>query len=135
MLVLAADAQARLRHLSSRLGGFALASHDALEREPALAAAYANVVALDPPTSEAAIYAPRFSCSVGHPFAPQRLFLAWGGAWLRFATHIHEREYGLRDSLATCYRARYATGAGRPVGSSRWSCAGRGARRSAPDAC
>jgi single-stranded-DNA-specific exonuclease len=103
VLVLAADAQARLRHLSSRLGGFALASHDALEREPALAAAYANVVALDPPTSEAAMI--RAVCSVGHPFAPQRLFLAWGGAELRFATHIHEREYGLRDSLATCYRA------------------------------
>jgi single-stranded-DNA-specific exonuclease len=103
VLVLAADARARLRHLSSRLGGFALASHDALERDPGLAAPYAHLVALDPPASEAALI--RAARSVGHPFAPQRLFLAWGGAELRFAAHIHEREYGLRDSLAACYRS------------------------------
>jgi single-stranded-DNA-specific exonuclease len=30
--------------------------------------------------------------------------LAWGPAELRFAAHIHEQEYGLRDSLAACYR-------------------------------
>ena len=54
LLVVVADAPARQRHLRARLGGFALASHAALEREPELAAPFTHVVALDPPTSAAA---------------------------------------------------------------------------------
>ena len=54
LLVLVADAPARQRHLRARLGGFALASHEALERDPGLAAPFTHVMALDPPTSHAA---------------------------------------------------------------------------------
>ena len=102
VLVLAADAQARLRHLGPRLGGFALASHAALERERGLAAGFPHLVALDPPTSRAAHL--RAGAAAGAAGGTQRLFLAWGPAELRFAAHIHEQEYGLRDSLAACYR-------------------------------
>ena len=102
VLVLAADAPARLRHLAPRLGGFALASHAALERDGALTAPFPHVVALDPPLSAAA----RARAGAAPRNAPgtQRLFLTWGPAELRFAAHIHEQEYGLRDSLAACYR-------------------------------
>ncbi len=101
LLVLVADSHARLRHLAPRLGGFALAEHVALARLPGLSAPFPNVVALDPPTSVAA----HARAAAGHASAAsQRLWLAWGAAELRFAAHKHEQEYGLRDSLATCYR-------------------------------
>ena len=48
MLVVCAHTAHRLRHLAGRLGGFALTSHAALERDPALAAGYAHVVLMDP---------------------------------------------------------------------------------------
>jgi single-stranded-DNA-specific exonuclease len=102
VLVLAADAPARLRHLGPRLGGFALASHAALERDGALAAPFPHVVALDPPAGPAA--RARAGAALGTAPGVQRLFLTWGPAELRFAAHIHEQEYGLRDSLAACYR-------------------------------
>jgi single-stranded-DNA-specific exonuclease len=98
LLVLVADAPARARHLSGRLGGFSLASHAALEREPGLALAYRNIVALDPPTSE---HGRRLLAGA----ACERTYLAWGSPELRFAAHTHEREYGLRNSLAASYRA------------------------------
>jgi single-stranded-DNA-specific exonuclease len=102
LLVVVADTPARERHLRMRLGGFALASHAALEREPELAAPFTHVVALDPPTSRAAHL--RLAAARGD-LGPQRLYLGWGPAELRFAAHKHQQEYGLRDSLAACYRA------------------------------
>jgi single-stranded-DNA-specific exonuclease len=102
LLVVVADAPVRHGHLRGRLGGFALASHDALERQPGLAAPYAYVVALDPPTSRVAHL--RLAAGGGDA-CPQRLYLGWGPAELRFAEHKHQQEYGLRDSLAACYRA------------------------------
>ncbi len=51
VLVLAADAAARERHLRERLGGFALCSYAALVRNPGVADATAHVVLLDPPVS------------------------------------------------------------------------------------
>jgi single-stranded-DNA-specific exonuclease len=102
LLVVVADTPARERHLRTRLGGFALASHAALEREPELAAPFTHVVALDPPTSPAAHL--RLAAARGD-LGPQRLYLGWGPAELRFAAHKHQQEYGLRDSLAACYRA------------------------------
>lgn len=102
LLVAVADAPARRRHLSARLGGFALASHDALERDPGLAARFIHLVALDPPTSRAAQL--RLTAAAGD-LGGQRLYLAWGAAELRFAADKHQHEYGLRDSLAACYRA------------------------------
>jgi single-stranded-DNA-specific exonuclease len=102
VLVVAVDAAARHRHMSGRLGGFALTSYDALERDVDLAAGFPHVVLLDPPTSEIAL----ICATTADPLAPaQRLYLAWGPAELRFAAHTHEQEYGLRDSLAACYRS------------------------------
>ncbi|MDP2711759.1 MAG: single-stranded-DNA-specific exonuclease RecJ [Solirubrobacteraceae bacterium] len=100
VLVVAADAPARARHLAPILGGFALCSHEALERDAALAwpaGVGSHVVMLDPPA------------------APLRAFgamthLAWGPPELRFARQIHEREYALRASLTATYRALRAAG-------------------------
>jgi single-stranded-DNA-specific exonuclease len=97
VLVVAADATLRMRHLQPILGGFALCSHDALERDPALAAADAHVVMLDPPAGPLRTYG-----RVTH--------LAWGRPELRFAEQIHEREYALRASLTATYRALRAAG-------------------------
>jgi len=106
VLVVVADAPARMRHLSPRVGGFALASHCALARGAVSAAGFANVVLLDPPTSEAELG------RAGESAGPSggRIYEAWGPAELRFAAHIHEREYGLRDSLAAVYRALRGSG-------------------------
>jgi single-stranded-DNA-specific exonuclease len=97
LLVVVADAPARERHLSDRLGGFSLCSHAALQRDRALAARFRNVVVLDPPAGAG-----------GRRVDGDRTFrtyMAWGPAELRFAVHTHEREYGLRSSLAAGYRA------------------------------
>ena len=101
VLVVAADARARLRHLRPILGGFALCSHDALERDPGAGArggATAHVVMLDPPAGPLRTYG-----AMTH--------LAWGPPELRFAAQIHEREYALRASLTATYRALRAAGA------------------------
>jgi single-stranded-DNA-specific exonuclease len=97
LLVVVADAPARARHLDGRLGGFSLISYSALARDPEIALAFPSAIALDPALCErdGAIAGERGS----------RTYLAWGAAELRFAAHIHEREYGLRSSLTGCYRA------------------------------
>ncbi|HLW96014.1 MAG TPA: single-stranded-DNA-specific exonuclease RecJ [Solirubrobacteraceae bacterium] len=96
LLVVVADAQARARHLDGRLGGFALVSYAALARDAQLARAFSSAVALDPAVCD------REATIVGE--SGSRTYLAWGSAELRFAAHIHERDYGLRSSLAGCYR-------------------------------
>jgi single-stranded-DNA-specific exonuclease len=101
VLVVVADAAVRRRHLAPILGGFALCSHDALERDPGLAridGAPAHVVMLDPPAGPL-----RSHGAMTH--------LAWGPPELRFAAQIHEREYALRASLTATYRALRAAGA------------------------
>ncbi len=92
VLVVAADAVARARHLAPILGGFALCSHAALERHGAgLAAAGAHVVLLDPPA--------------GPLLARGRItHLVWGEPETRFAEQIHERDFALRAALAAAYR-------------------------------
>ncbi len=100
VLVVAADAHARRRHLGPILGGFALCSHDALERDPGLArigGVDAHVVMLDPPAGPLRTYG-----AMTH--------LTWGPPELRFAAQIHEREYALRASLTATYRALRAAG-------------------------
>jgi single-stranded-DNA-specific exonuclease len=97
LLVLVADAPARRRHLAGRLGGFSMLSYAALEREPGLARRFRNILALDPPISQGGRW------PAGE--AGERTYMAWGPAELRFALHTHEREYGLRSSLAASYRA------------------------------
>jgi single-stranded-DNA-specific exonuclease len=98
VLVVAADAIARRDHLRAILGGFALCSHDALERDPSLAGADTHVVMLDPPAGPLRTYG-----AMTH--------LAWGPPELRFALQIHEREYALRASLTATYRDLRAAGA------------------------
>jgi single-stranded-DNA-specific exonuclease len=103
VLVVCCDARRRLDHLRARLGGFALCSYAALERDPRLAASATHLVGLDPPawaSAEAALM-------VGGP--GQWTHLAWGDAELGFAIDIHHLEYGLRPSLTALYRALRAT--------------------------
>jgi hypothetical protein len=100
VLVVCADAVARERHLRGRLGGFALASYNAFERGALAADDFRHVVLLDPPSDEQALHA--MSSGAG---PHSRLYLGYGTPEVRFAVHIHEQEYGLRDPLAACYRA------------------------------
>jgi single-stranded-DNA-specific exonuclease len=103
VLVTCAHAPRRARALEGRLGGFALCSHLALERDPSLGAGFAHVVALDPPDGEGGLARLRTGDGWAH--------LAWGEPELRFAQQINEQEYGLRAPLAVVYRALRDLGA------------------------
>ena len=94
VLVACADARRRRGHLEGRLGGFAVAAWHALERDPALVAQYAHVVALDPPASatQAALIDERFT-------------VAWGDPETAYALAAHEAGYDLRPVAAAVYRA------------------------------
>jgi single-stranded-DNA-specific exonuclease len=99
VLVACADAARRRVHLDGRLGGFALASWDALERDPGLARPFRHVVALDPP---AGLPAGRLAEAVpgGGTLVP-----AWGAPETAFALAAAERDLDLRAPLAALYRA------------------------------
>jgi len=99
VLAVCADVPARLPALRRRLGGFALASWAALEADPALAAPYAHVVAIDPPSRRGGL--------------AHVTVLAWGVPELHFARQIHEREHRLREPLAALYRALRDAGGAR----------------------
>jgi len=92
VLVVCADAVARRRHLDGRLGGFDLCSWVALERDLGLAARYAHVVALDPPSGEI-------------PALNGTVHLAWGPPETTFA-------FDLRPACAALFRA---VAAGQPL--------------------
>jgi single-stranded-DNA-specific exonuclease len=96
VLALCADVPRRLDGLRTRAGGFALACHHALERDPPLSGRFAHIVVLDPPAG--APGAELLGAGSGYTH------LAWGAAELRFAQQMHELEYGLRTSLVTLYR-------------------------------
>jgi len=98
VLVVSADARRRREHLQGRLGGFALCSWTALERDPALAAGFPHVVALDPPAHPAL----RSLLEAGRP--EQLVHLAWGEPELRFSQHVHDEQHALRDHLTAAYR-------------------------------
>jgi single-stranded-DNA-specific exonuclease len=102
VLAVCADVPRRLEGLSARTGGFSLCSYHALGNDPALAGAFAHLVALDPPVSAAGHEALRMRSD---HVAPGYAHLTWGEAELRFAEQMHELEYGLRASLVTLYRA------------------------------
>jgi single-stranded-DNA-specific exonuclease len=107
VLVACADTARRRRHLEGRLGGFALVSWQALERDPGLAAGFAHLVALDPP-----------ACArheeLLHSGPPGRLtHLVYGPDELRLTVNVIEHDFNLRDPLAAVYRAlRDAPGEG-----------------------
>jgi len=99
VLAVVAHAPHRARTLSTRVGGFALTSWAALQDDPALAAPFPHVVALDPPTCEV--------LAAGEGWT----HLAWGTPELDFALRIHEWDFALRDPLTAVYRAlKAATG-------------------------
>jgi single-stranded-DNA-specific exonuclease len=94
VLVACADARRRRVHLEGLLGGFAVTAWHALEREPALVAQYAHVVALDPPAADAQA-----------ALVDERFTLAWGAAEADYALAAHEAGYDLRPVAAAVYRA------------------------------
>jgi len=100
VLALAAHAPARVRALGGRVGGFALASWAALEDDPALAAPFVHVVAIDPPARGLPAQVPGYGW----------IHLAWGTAELDFSRHIHEWDFALREPLTATYRALRAAG-------------------------
>jgi single-stranded-DNA-specific exonuclease len=95
VLAVTAHAPHRQRVLRDRVGGFAICSWHALEDDPALAAGFTHVVAVDPPTRPA----------LDHLSGQGWTHLAWGAPELGFATRIHQWDFALRDPLAAVYRA------------------------------
>ena len=94
VLVVAADAQRRARHLDGRLGGFDLTDHDALERDPSLAAGYDHLVVLDPPPYDGLAAAPG-----------PLVHLVYGASEIAFALAVLEHRLDLRPHVAAVYRA------------------------------
>ena len=92
VLVVAADAQRRARHLRGRFGGFDLTDHAALEREPHLAAAYAHLVVLDPPPYDGLAAAPG-----------PTVHLAYGESERAFALRALEHHYDVRQATREAY--------------------------------
>ena len=97
VLVICADARARRRHLEGRVGGFALCSWTALERDRSLAEPYRHLVALDPPATAAQ--------AAALDGAGDRAHLLWGEAERAFAMAALEAGWDLRPHAATLYRA------------------------------
>ncbi|HTX09487.1 MAG TPA: single-stranded-DNA-specific exonuclease RecJ [Solirubrobacteraceae bacterium] len=97
VLAVCADTGRRLAGLRPRTGGFALSSYHGLGREWSIAEGFAQLVALDPPSSTAAATL----LDAGRGFT----HVAWGEPELRFAQQMHELEYGLRAPLTVLYRA------------------------------
>ena len=76
--------------------GVALADWAAVERQPEIAAGFAHVVLVDPPS-----FAHREgAAAVGHGF----LHLAWGEVDVSFALRVHEEEWPRRGALEALYR-------------------------------
>ncbi len=99
VLVISASEQRRRAQLTGRFGGFALSSWPLLGAAPALAARFTHLVALDPPASAAE--ANLLAAGPAGSFAHQ----LWGPAELRFTLDEIERNFDLRGSLASVYRA------------------------------
>jgi single-stranded-DNA-specific exonuclease len=104
VLAVVAHARHRARALRGRVGGFAVCSWAALADEPELAAPFAHVVAVDPPSH------PRLLRLLERPSGRARPHLAWGEPELRFALRIHEWDFALREPLTALYRALRGAG-------------------------
>lgn len=98
VLVLCACETTRRSGLEGRVGGFTLCSWDALERDPGLADAYCDVIALDPPPSA------ELEALLGRRAASRSTHLAWGEPELRFALDVLDDQQRLRGDLAVFYR-------------------------------
>jgi single-stranded-DNA-specific exonuclease len=97
LLVICANTPRRLAALASRLGGFALITHESAQDEPEIVADFKHVVVLDPPASKLQEVITRLGSGYTH--------VAWGEAELRFAEQMHAQEYELRASLVAFYRS------------------------------
>ncbi|HEX4804587.1 MAG TPA: single-stranded-DNA-specific exonuclease RecJ [Conexibacter sp.] len=98
VLAVVADVPRRIAGLQERAGGFALCSHAALSRDPALSAPFRHVAVLDPPAH------PDEAANVRRG-VDGWTHLCWGDAELRFAQQIHDSEHDLRAALVPLYRA------------------------------
>lgn len=98
VVVLAADAPARARHLAPLVDGCAVCSYEALLADPGVLAGARHVVAVDPPAT------PAQRAALHALTVRQMVHLAWGASELTFALRIHEREYDLRAPLTALYR-------------------------------
>ena len=105
VLAVVAHAPHRARVLNGRVGGFAVCSWAALADDPGLAAPFAHLVAVDPPSH------PRLLGLLERPSEGPRAHLAWGEPELRFAQRIHEWDFALREPLTALYRALRGAGA------------------------
>ncbi|HEU4976407.1 MAG TPA: single-stranded-DNA-specific exonuclease RecJ [Baekduia sp.] len=109
VLVVCADATARQRALTGRLGGFSVCSYDQLAADPRLADGIVHLVALDPPAhpEHDALLRSAGAVPGAGPGAGRARFthLAWGAPELRFARDVLDRDYALRPGLAGAYRA------------------------------
>ncbi len=105
VLAVTAHARQRATALRDRVGGFAVTSWASLAADPALAAGYAHVVAVDPP--------PHADLRVLAEHLPGDgwTHLAWGDAELELARRVLAWELDLRAQLADAYRALRAAAA------------------------
>ncbi len=99
VLVACACETTRREALRGRIGGLAICSWDALERDAGIADAFSNVVALDPPPSAA------LDSLLRSPPQGRATHLAWGEPELRFSLDVLDDEQRLRSDLALLYRA------------------------------
>ena len=99
VLAVCAHAGRRAAALRDRVGGFAITTWAALEEDPALAAPYAHVVAIDPPAHDHVAQLMRALPGEGWTH------LGWGGAEVAFARRVHAWELDLRAPLADLFRA------------------------------
>lgn len=100
VLVVAADARVRARHLAGRLGGFGLTSWAALAGNPGIVAGYSHLVALDPPVDFDQV------ADISGPL----VHLAWGADELRFAHGLLAGRDAPREALTALYRMLRADG-------------------------
>jgi len=97
VLVVCADALLRHRHLAGRVGGFALCSYEALERDGGLGSGHRHLLALDPPAIAA-------HAALLSPGSERAVHLAWGPVEAGFALRVLERDHELRPPLVALYR-------------------------------
>jgi single-stranded-DNA-specific exonuclease len=106
VLAITAHAQHRAAALRDRVGGFTITTWAALEEDPALAAGFTHVVAVDPPPhAHLRALAERLP---GDGWT----HLAWGGAELELARRVLAWELDLRPQLTDLYRALRAASPG-----------------------
>jgi hypothetical protein len=93
--------------------GVALADWATLAGEPELARRFAQILAIDPPSSPA-LEAPALLAASGEERG--YLHLGWGDAEINLATRVHEAEWPSRPVLAAVYRALREAAAGDVLG-------------------